>query len=80
MINSVKAPCDEGVLRSQPVHAPSAPHVGLWILVATILGGIGKPIADQLKLRVPLRAFFLPRLAGQTDDQPTRQEAAGEAR
>ena len=38
MINSVKAPCDEGVLRSQPVHAPSAPHVGLWILVATILG------------------------------------------
>jgi len=38
MINSVKAPCDESILRSQPVHAPSAPHVGLWILVATILG------------------------------------------
>jgi EmrB/QacA subfamily drug resistance transporter len=38
MINSVKAPCDEGILRSKPVHAPSAPHVGIWILVATILG------------------------------------------
>ena len=38
MINSVKAPCDEGVLRSQPVHTPSTPHVGIWILVATILG------------------------------------------
>src|SRR5947209_7151879 len=38
MINSVKAPCDEGVLRSQPVHTPIAPHVGIWILVATILG------------------------------------------
>src|SRR5205085_9445641 len=38
MINSVKAPCDEGVLRSKPVHTPSAPHAGIWILVATILG------------------------------------------
>ena len=38
MINSVKAPCDEGILRSKPVHAPSSPHVGVWILVATILG------------------------------------------
>jgi hypothetical protein len=38
MINSVKASCNEGVLRSKPVHTPSTPHVGIWILVATILG------------------------------------------
>jgi MFS family permease len=38
MINSVKTPCDESVLRSKPVHTPNPPHVGIWILVATILG------------------------------------------
>ena len=38
MATFVKAPCDEGVIRSAPDTAPSAPRVGLWILVATILG------------------------------------------
>jgi len=38
MINSVKAPCDEGVLRSKPAQTPCAQSTGVWILVATILG------------------------------------------
>ena len=38
MANIVKAPCDEGVIRSAPDTAPSPAHVGLWVLVATILG------------------------------------------
>ena len=38
MANFVKAPCDEGVIRSAPNVTPSAPHVGFWVLVATILG------------------------------------------
>ena len=38
MVNFVKSPCDEGVIRSAPDTMPSAPHVGVWVLVATILG------------------------------------------
>jgi len=38
MANFVKAPCDEGVIRSAHDTAPSPAHVGLWVLVATILG------------------------------------------
>ena len=38
MINSVKSPCDEGVLRGKRVHTPSSSSTGVWILVATILG------------------------------------------
>jgi MFS family permease len=38
MVTFVKSPCDEGVIRSAPDTAPSAPHVGVWVLVATILG------------------------------------------
>lgn len=38
MGNSLKSPCDEGVIRSAPNAASSARHVGLWVLVATILG------------------------------------------
>src|SRR5213082_2378209 len=38
MANFVKSPCDEGVIRSAPQAAPSPPHVGMWVLVATILG------------------------------------------
>ena len=38
MATFVKAPCDEGVIRSAPDTAPSPAHVGLWVLVATILG------------------------------------------
>src|SRR5438067_13524243 len=38
MANFVKSPCDEGVIRSAPQTAPCAPHVGVWVLVATILG------------------------------------------
>jgi hypothetical protein len=38
MVNFVKSPCDEGVIRSAPDTTPSAPHVGVWVLVATILG------------------------------------------
>jgi MFS family permease len=38
MATFVKAPCDEGVIRSTPDTAPSPPRVGLWVLVATILG------------------------------------------
>src|SRR3989440_5163867 len=34
----VKSPCDEGVIRSAPQAAPCSPHVGTWVLVATILG------------------------------------------
>ncbi len=37
MINSVKSPCDEGVIHAAPHHAK--PHnVGIWVLIATILG------------------------------------------
>lgn len=38
MVNFLKSPCDEGVIRSAPNPMPGAPHVGLWVLVATILG------------------------------------------
>src|SRR5437764_3557718 len=38
MANFVKSPCDEGVIRSAPQAAPSPPHVGMWVLVATIFG------------------------------------------
>src|SRR5207302_10245345 len=38
MATFVESPCDEGVLRSAPEAQPCAPHVGVWVLVATILG------------------------------------------
>ncbi len=38
MATFVKSPCDEGVIRSAPEATPCAPHVGVWVLVATILG------------------------------------------
>ncbi len=38
MINSVKSPCDEGVLHSKSGKSLSSANAGLWILVATILG------------------------------------------
>src|SRR5437016_6615729 len=38
MATFVKSPCDEGVIRSASEAAPSAPRVGVWVLVATILG------------------------------------------
>src|SRR6266487_2546632 len=38
MATFVKAPCDEGVIRSGTSAKPCAPQVGVWVLVATILG------------------------------------------
>ncbi len=38
MINSVKSPCDDGVLHSRPDTIQCKPHVEAWVLVATILG------------------------------------------
>src|SRR5947209_5179156 len=38
MANCVKSPCDEGVIRSAPQASPCSPHIGAWVLVATILG------------------------------------------
>ncbi len=38
MATFVKSPCDEGVIRSASEALPCAPHVGVWVLVATILG------------------------------------------
>jgi len=38
MINSFKSPCDEGVVRSQPVCPQRVPDKGMWVLIATILG------------------------------------------
>src|SRR5256712_12205326 len=38
MATFVKSPCDEGVIRSAPEATPCAPQVGVWVLVATILG------------------------------------------
>src|SRR5437660_1809734 len=38
MATFVKSPCDEGVIRSAPKATPCAPRVGVWVLVATILG------------------------------------------
>jgi hypothetical protein len=38
MATFVKAPCDEGVIRSGASASPCAPQVGVWVLVATILG------------------------------------------
>ena len=37
MATFMRAPCDEGAIRSAPEAAPSTPGVGLWVLVATIL-------------------------------------------
>ena len=38
MATFVKSPCDEGVIRSAAEALPCAPQVGVWVLVATILG------------------------------------------
>ena len=38
MATFVKSPCDAGVIRSAPQARPCAPQVGVWVLVATILG------------------------------------------
>ena len=38
MINSLKSPCDEGVIQSGRLPAPCSPHTGIWVLIATILG------------------------------------------
>src|SRR5258708_4133464 len=38
MATFAKSPCDEGVIRSAPKALPCTPHVGVWVLVATILG------------------------------------------
>ena len=38
MATFVKAPCDEGVIRSGAKASPCVPHVGAWVLVAIILG------------------------------------------
>jgi EmrB/QacA subfamily drug resistance transporter len=38
MANFMKTPCDEGILRSAPDTAPCAKKVGVWVLIATILG------------------------------------------
>ncbi len=38
MASFVKSPCDEGVIRSTSQVRPCAPDVGIWVLVATILG------------------------------------------
>ncbi|MGZ3616662.1 MAG: hypothetical protein ACXVAV_06610, partial [Ktedonobacteraceae bacterium] len=38
MATFVKAPCDEGVIRSGASTRPCTPQVGVWVLVATILG------------------------------------------
>jgi EmrB/QacA subfamily drug resistance transporter len=37
MANFIKAPCEESAIRAMP-PATNAPHVGLWVLIATILG------------------------------------------
>lgn len=34
----MKSPCDESVIHSAPEAKPCAPHVGVWVLIATILG------------------------------------------
>ncbi len=38
MTGPVKPPCDEAVIRTERCSQPSRPDVGLWILIATILG------------------------------------------
>src|SRR4051794_33912859 len=38
MSTYVKSPCDESVIRSAPDRPPCTPNVGLWVLIATILG------------------------------------------
>ena len=38
MVNVVKQPCDEGVIRSGPCTTPCAKNVRPWVLAATILG------------------------------------------
>ena len=37
MLNSIKTPCDEEIMRSAP-NCPEGRHRGIWVLVATILG------------------------------------------
>ena len=34
---SLRQPCDEALLRAQPVSGPGRPNAGKWILAATIL-------------------------------------------
>ena len=38
MANIVREPCDEGVIHSGPPCPPVPSHVGMWVLLATILG------------------------------------------
>ena len=38
MVNIIKPPCDEAVIRSKETAAPCGKAVGRWVLAATILG------------------------------------------
>ncbi|NJC23490.1 EmrB/QacA subfamily drug resistance transporter [Arthrobacter pigmenti] len=38
MSNIIRQPCDEGVLLTGKAGSPCSPHVGAWVLAATILG------------------------------------------
>ena len=38
MSTIVRPPCDDGVMQSKPVSKPVTGRVGMWVLVATILG------------------------------------------
>lgn len=56
MINVIKPPCDEGVIRSKEARSPCAPNAGPWVLAATILGS-GMAFIDGTAVTVALPAI-----------------------
>jgi EmrB/QacA subfamily drug resistance transporter len=68
MANFVKSPCDESVMRSAPDTTPCTSHVGLWVLVATILGS-SMVFIDSTVINVALPAIQRDLNATITDAQ-----------
>jgi len=68
MVNIVKQPCDEGVIRSKPCTAPCSRNVGKWVLAATILGS-SMAVIDGTVVNVALPALQAQLNATVTDVQ-----------
>lgn len=56
MASGVWQPCDEGIIQAAPGSAPCSPHVGAWVLVATILAS-GMAFLDGTVVNVALPAI-----------------------
>src|SRR3989442_1265313 len=86
MANFVKAPCDEAVIRSGPTVISCSPDVGIWVLVATILGStmafidgsvvnVALPVLQvDLTTEPSIKAMLDPRIVATRTQIPTSGE------